>query len=156
VPGTLTQSEIDERAAILRRFREALLRQRERFSEYLQMLEQQSPGEDGSGWTNPEQIEIHVKMEEAIVHEIANFGQVVAPLQLMYQEIDPQGAAELPQLQASLERTRDEVLRRTERSRDLLKQQVSALRTEISELRVMRQTRSLYATPEPTTIDISA
>jgi hypothetical protein len=154
VPATLTQSEIDERAAILRRFREALLRQRERFSEYLQMLEQQSA--DGSEWTNPEQIEIHVKMEEAIVHEIASFGQVVAPLQLMYQELDPEGAAELPRLEASLERTREEVLRRTERSRELLKQQITTLRSEISELRVMRRTRSLYATPDPTKIDISA
>ena len=156
MPAKLTQTEIDERAAILRRFRQALLRQRERFSDYLEMLEQRPTGENGSEPNNPDQIEIHVKMEQAIVHEIANFELVIEPLQLMYRELDPAGAADLPHLRASLQRTRDEVLRRNESSRELLKQQIHSLRSEISELRVLRRTRSLYATPEPTTVDISA
>lgn len=152
----LTKSEIEERTAILRRFREALLRQRERFSDYLKVLESQPSASGAEAWENPDQIEIHVKMEEAIVHEIANFEQVIEPLQLMYQEHDPAGAAELPRLQASLERTRDEVMRRTERSRELLRKEISSLRSEIADLRVMRRTRSLYATPQPTSVDISA
>ena len=152
--------------AVLRRFREALLRQRERFSRYLEMLEQQPPGEndgdrpdsdrhDGDRY-DPEQLEIHVEMEQAIIHEIASIEQVIEPLQLMCREHDSEGAADIPKLQAALDRTRDEVLRRTVRSRELLKQEISSLRSEISGLRIMRRRQSLYATPEPTTVDISA
>ena len=161
MPATLTQGEIEERTAILRRFREALLRQRERFNRYLEMLEQQAPGEDSRDRGDPHrsdlhQIEIHVEMQQAIIHEIASFEQVIEPLQLMYREHDPDGAADLPHLKAALERTRDQVLRHTIRSRELLKQEISSLRSEISSLRIMRRNQSLYATPEPTTVDISA
>ena len=147
--------------AVLRRFREALLRQRERFSRYLEMLEQQPPGEnDGDRHDrdrhDPEQLEIHVEMEQAIIHEIASIEQVIEPLQLMCREHDSEGAADIPKLQAALDRTRDEVLRRTVRSRELLKQEISSLRSEISGLRIMRRRQSLYATPEPATVDISA
>ena len=153
MPTTLSQSEIDERAAILRRFREALLRQRERFSTYLEMLDNQPDTEFRS---DSEQIEIHVAMEQAIVREISSFERVIEPLHLMYREHDPEGAAELPSLKAAMERTRDEVIRRTARSRELLRDQISSLRSEIAGLRVMRRQQSLYATPEPTTVDISA
>ena len=147
--------------AVLRRFREALLRQRERFSRYLEMLEQQPPGENDGDRPDrdrhdPEQLEIHVEMEQAIIHEIASIEQVIEPLQLMCREHDSEGAADIPKLQAALDRTRDEVLRRTVRSRELLKQEISSLRSEISGLRIMRRRQSLYATPEPTTVDISA
>ncbi|MEE8441490.1 MAG: hypothetical protein V3S41_07205 [Spirochaetia bacterium] len=151
MPVTLTQSEIEERVGILRRFREALLRRRERFSRYLEMLEQQPPGENDS-----DRIEIYVEIEQAIIQEIAGFEQVIEPLQLMYREHGPDGAADLPHLKADLERTRDEVLLRAVRSRDLLKQEISSLRSEISGLRIMHRRRSLFATAEPTTIDISA
>ena len=156
MPATLTQGEIEERTAILRRFREALLRQRERFNRYLEMLEQQAPGEDAGDRGDLHQIEIHVEMEQAIIHEIASFEQVIEPLQLMYREHDPDGAADFPHLKAAFERTRDQVLRHTVRSRELLKQEISSLRSEISSLRIMRRNQSLYATPEPTTVDISA
>jgi len=147
--------------AVLRRFREALLRQRERFSRYLEMLEQQPPGENDRDRHDrdrhdPEQLEIHVEMEQAIIHEIASIEQVIEPLQLMCREHDSEGAADIPKLQAALDRTRDEVLRRTVRSRELLKQEINSLRSEISGLRIMRRRQSLYATPEPTTVDISA
>lgn len=154
MPQTLTQQEIDERAAILRRFREALIRQRERFSRYLQMLED-GPAGDGMA-DEAEQIEIHVEIEKSIVREISSFEQFIEPLEMMYREKDPQGAAEIPELRAALERTRQEVVRRTKHNASLLKQQLQSLRSEISDLRVMRGRRSLYATPEPTTVDISA
>jgi len=95
-------------------------------------------------------------MEKSIVREIATFEQVIEPLELMYRENDPDGAAEIPNLRAALERTREEVVRRTEVNRDILKSQISALRREISGLRVMKRHQSLYATPAPATIDISA
>ncbi len=151
MPATLSQSEIEERVVILRRFREALLRRRERFSRYIEMLERQAPGE-----TSTDQIEIHVEMEQAIIHEIASFEQVIEPLQLMYREHDPDGAADLPHLKTAFERTRNQVLRHTIRSRELLKQEISSLRSEISSLRIMRRNQSLYAIPEPTAVDISA
>lgn len=147
--ATLTQAEIEDRVAVLRRFREALLHQRERFSRYLEMLDDQPPGD-------PHHIEIHLEMEQAIIHEIGCFEQVIEPLELMYREHDPDGAADLPRLKAALDRTRDEVLRRTVRNRELLKQEINSLRSEISGLRIMRRRRSLFATPEPTTVDISA
>ena len=153
MPSTLSQTEIDERVTVLRRFREALLRQRERFSKYLQMLEKEPAV---AGAVDPEQVEIHVAMGHAIVREIASFEQIVEPLQMMYREHDPEGASDLPNLKAALDRTRDEIVRRASHGRELLKAQLTSLRSEIAGLRIMRQKSSLYGIPEPQTIDISA
>lgn len=144
----LSKSEIEERTQMLRKFRQALVRQRERFRRYLELLESGSHP-DGAD-------EIRVDMEKSIVREIATFEQVIEPLEVMYREHDPEASADIPNLRAALQRTRNEVVRRTELNRDILRQQIDTLRREISGLRIMRRHSRLYSAAPPTTIDISA
>jgi len=146
----LSRAEIEERTRILRDFRAALVRQRERFRQYLELLET-APDEP---LTDLE--DIRFDMEKSIVREIASFERAIEPLEVMYREYDPEAAAEIPQLRAALSRTREEVVRRTELNRDILKQQLTSLRREISGLRLMKRNKTLYAAPQPNTIDISA
>lgn len=148
----LTQEQIDDRVAILTRFREALLRQREKFRHYLETIER----EDNSFSSDAERLELHVQMEQSIVSEITSFQRVIEPLELMYREVDPDGARDIPELRQALNRTRDEVLRRHERNRTLLKQQIEELRSEIADLRIMRRVQSFGATPEPELVDVWA
>ncbi len=150
----LSQAEINERVAILRRFREALLKQRERFRAYLATLEEQE--RNGIPSDTPQMLESHLEMEQTIVREIGTFQQVIEPLALMYREYDPEGASDLPELQQALDRTREEIVHRTAQTKEVLKQELASLRSEIANLRIMQRTHSTFLTPEPTTVDISA
>lgn len=154
----LSQSEINERVEILRRFREALVRQRERFREYLAMLEEQEQLQArGDEADRPEdRLEMHVRVEQEIVREIGTFQQVIEPLELMYREYDPSGAEDLPRLRTSLDRAKEEILHRAAYTRELLQQQLESLRSEIAGLRIMHASRTTYLTPAPTAVDISA
>ena len=148
----LTGQELEERVAILTRFREALIRQREKFRRYLEIIER---GDDEFA-SETDRLEFHVEMEQSIVVEIASFQRAIEPLETMYRAVDPDGAREIPNLRKALDRTRDEVVRRHDRNRTLLRRQLEELRSEIANLRIIRSTRSLYATPEPELVDIRA
>lgn len=130
----LSTDEFNERVAILRRFKEALIEQRDRFRDYLTLLE--SGGTNGSPEEN---LEFHVEMERSIVREIATFERTIEPLEQLYRAHDPEGAREIPTLREALTRTRDEVIRRTTHNQHLLRAQLESLRAEIDELKIVRR-----------------
>ena len=67
----LTQEEIDERIAILKRFRKLLEEQRNKFREYLDVLEkQQSAIENG----DTDAMLAHTELEQQIVANIGSLG----------------------------------------------------------------------------------
>jgi hypothetical protein len=134
MPEQITQDELNERVAILRRFKAALVEQRDRFRRYLDVLEN-GAGQDG---TALDDLEFHVEMEKSIVQEIATFERTIEPLEQLYRAHDPEGAKQIPVLRNALERTREEVVRRTSYNRDLLRAQLESLREEISELKLVR------------------
>jgi hypothetical protein len=140
----------DQRAAVLRRFRELLVQQRAKFERYLVVLDhEKSDIESG----DVDRLMAHVELEEQVVSEIYTFQKVIDPLEAMYRAFLPQGAPagpsdhhELPELRQSLEELRGEVLRRNEENRALLRQRMETLRTEIAGLRMpLRSRRSVYA-----------
>lgn len=150
----LTNEEFNERVAILRRFKQALSKQRDRFRDYLRLLEQRTP----SGHLEHD-LEFHIEMEQSIVKEIASFERTIEPLETLYRMHDPD-SDEIPALRRSLDRTREEVVRRTEYNREILQQQLDAMRGEISTLKTVRDRGSRFAGqhPEtiPTLIDVTA
>ncbi len=160
----LTRAEFDERVAIMRRFKAALERQRDRFRRYLDELERH--GQANAGTEPGQALEFHVEMERAIVHEIASFERTIEPLETLYRAHDPDGAREIPALREALDLTRDEVVRRTEISRAALLQHIEALRDEISSLRIMqtdgasdrpgRHAAGRSHSPEPGLVDVTA
>ncbi len=134
MPADLSQEELNDRIGVLRRFKAALIAQRDRFRRYLDLLE---TGAEPDG-TPLDDLEFHVEMERSIVHEISTFEKTIEPLEHLYRAHDPEGAAQIPVLREALQRTRDEVVRRTTANQEVLRAQLENLREEISALKLVR------------------
>jgi hypothetical protein len=120
--------------AVLKRFRELLIQQRNRFREYLEVLDKQKDViERGSA----EDLITHVEMEERIVADIFSIQKVIDPLEAMYDAAYPERseAADLPDLKAALEGLKTEAVVRSERNKELLSRRMAELRSEIKLLR---------------------
>jgi hypothetical protein len=136
-------AELEQRVAILRRFRELLIQQRDRFRSYLEALDsQQAVIESGDA----DALLAHVELEERIVADIFSIQKVIDPLDNMYRALvpdaaaaggDPQppGAEEVSGLKAALENLKVEAAARSARNRELLLNRMAEIRTEITALR---------------------
>ena len=82
----LTQQELDERVALLRKFRSLLEQQRNKFREYLTVLEKQ---ENSITSENPETLIAHTELEQQVVKNIANLQKVIVPMSKMYKASVP-------------------------------------------------------------------
>jgi len=139
---------LEGRAAILRRFRELLVQQRQKFEKYLLVLDHER-NDIESG--DVDRLAAHVEIEEQIVSEIFTFQKVIDPLEDIYRSAYPAGspppeAASLGELRDSLIGLRTEVLARNAENRALLRQRMEVIRGEIAGLRMpMAARRSVYA-----------
>ncbi|MDR1948959.1 MAG: flagellar protein FlgN [Spirochaetaceae bacterium] len=176
--GELSPGEMSRRVAILRRFRELLVAQRNRFRDYIEVLDKQRDViEQGS----PENLLSHVEMEEQIVGDIFSIRKVIEPLEAMYRAAypaDPPGfpsgntkgitdltetadsgsPGEIAGLKAALEDLKAEAALRLDRNRELLSQRMTEIRSEIKNLRgnPFAARPSIYAgSGSPSLIDIS-
>ena len=142
----LTQAEIDERTAILRRFRSLLEQQRDKFREYLRVLESQSKMIQEE---NTQSLLAHTELEQQIASHIISLQKVIKPMELMYQERISKGRgdmADIPVLQADLERLQRQVLERNQSNRNLLKLHMSQIKERMSTVtNPYRHNKSVYA-----------
>ncbi|MDY4675435.1 MAG: flagellar biosynthesis protein FlgN [Treponema sp.] len=142
----LTQAEIDERTAILRRFRSLLEQQRDKFREYLRVLESQSKMIQEE---NTQSLLAHTELEQQIASHIISLQKVIKPMELMYQEHISKGrgdVADIPVLQADLERLQRQVLERNQSNRNLLKLHMSQIKERMSTVtNPYRHNKSVYA-----------
>ena len=159
MPAQLSQEELNERVDVLRRFKAALIAQRDRFRRYLEVLE---AGAQPDG-TPLDDLEFHVEMERSIVREIGTFEKTIEPLEHLYRAHDPEGAEQIPALREALQRTRDEVIRRTTANQEVLRAQLENLREEISALKIVRSrglripaAATRAAEPEARLVDVTA
>ncbi|MDR2470585.1 MAG: flagellar export chaperone FlgN [Treponema sp.] len=146
----LSGAEVERRVAILKRFRELLSQQRDRFRQYLEVLDKQKEViERGSA----DDLLCHVELEEQIVGDIFAIQKVIDPLEDMYRASFPAPALaaiataaapepglpsevrEVPGLRAALEELRSEAVLRSERNRELLARRMAELRQEMKALR---------------------
>ncbi len=152
--GQLSRDELDERVAVLRRFRELLLRQRDKFSQYMDLLERQRADIEKG---DVDALVAHVELEQGIVSEIFAVQKVIDPLEDMYRAAyagkEPEGVTEL---RATLGTLKEEVTTRNAENRALLKQRMEMLRHEIMSINnPYAKRRSVYASAaEPTALDI--
>jgi DNA-binding transcriptional regulator GbsR (MarR family) len=139
----IDSAELAQRVAILRRFKTLLSQQRDRFRNYLDLLDkQQSVIEAGSA----EDLLKYVEIEEKVVADIFSIQKVIDPLEEMYNTVissqSPQKAPvkadnqdEVPSLKASLEKLKSEAVIRSTKNKELLSKRMLELRTEIKALR---------------------
>jgi hypothetical protein len=165
--------EVRRRVAVLKRFRELLRQQRDRFAEYLEVLDKQKNViENGS----TDELIAHVELEEKIVSDIFSIQKVIDPLENMYHTLLPSKETkgslpflagtlsadaameeqEVPGLKSALEELKAEAVVRSERNRGLLTKRMEELRLEMKSLRanpyVLR--RSVYSGETASLVDI--
>lgn len=142
----LTQAEIDERTAILRRFRSLLEQQREKFREYLRVLESQSKVIENE---DTDSLLAHTELEQQIASHIISLQKVIKPMELMYQERVQSGdadAEDIPHLQADLNNLQQQVLERNQANRNLLKVHIGQIKERLSTVtNPYRHSKSVYA-----------
>jgi hypothetical protein len=155
----LSQEELSQRVAILRRFRALLVEQRDHFRAYLEELDRQKDViETGS----TEQLIAHVELEEKIVADIFAIQKVIAPLDEMYRAAGgppPGKTDEVRSLKSALEGLKKEAAVRSDRNKGILSRRMAEIRKEIESLRAnpYRPRGAYSARPPaaPALIDIS-
>lgn len=136
--------EAARRVMILKRFRELLQAQRDRFRDYLAVLDKQK---DVIEQGNAGSLLAHIELEEQIVADIFAIQKVMDPLEAMYRIACPENAApvsEVKSLKDALEGLKTEAVTRTERNKALLAGKMDSIRTEIKTLK-----KNPYITARP-------
>ena len=161
----ISASELKSRVAVIKRFKELLQAQRDRFRAYLDALDKQKDViESGTA----DDLILHVELEEKIVTDIFSIQKVIDPLEEMYHSIrhesaipqprekgKPSGGDDVTGLKEALESLKAEAVIRSERNRELLSRRMAELRSEIKSLRNNAYSqRPRDNTPTPTHIDI--
>ena len=145
-------NETTQKIAILKRLREMLLRQREKFQAYLSLLEHE---ETSIRSGEPEKLLVQAEMEQAIIEEIFTLKKVIEPLETLYQAAYPQTESTVPQLKSTLDAMAHQVIAHNASNCHLLKARMNDLRHEISSLRAWPKTASPFAEVVPSLIDIT-
>ncbi|MCI1209181.1 MAG: flagellar protein FlgN [Treponema sp.] len=145
----ITQKELDERIAILRKFRHLLEQQRDKFREYLTVLEKQQSSivsEDA------EALVAHTELEQQVVKNILQLQKVIVPMDTIYHTVNGNAAAvtddskAVPALQADLEDLEKQVLEQNRKNRALLRSHITEIRDQLTALKnPYRFKRSIYA-----------
>ncbi|MDR2376698.1 MAG: flagellar biosynthesis protein FlgN [Treponema sp.] len=137
IPNTgLDREELNQRVAILHRFRALLTEQRDRFRAYLEELDKQKDViETGSA----EELIAHVAMEEKIVADIFAIQKVIVPLDTMYRNFSvpdsPGSEIGVQGLKSALDSLKKEAVIRSNRNKDMLSRRMLEIREEIASLR---------------------
>jgi DNA-binding transcriptional regulator GbsR (MarR family) len=135
----IDSNELSQRVSVIKRFKTLLAQQKDRFKNYLDLLEkQQGVIEKGSA----EDLLAYVDIEEKIVADIFSIQKVIDPLEEMYYSIGANKNAqkagsteEVPGLKESLEKLKSETLILSNKNKELLSKRMLELRTEIKALR---------------------
>ena len=147
----LDMEEVNSRVAVIRRFKELLQAQRDRFQAYLNALDYQKEViQTGS----TDDLLKHVELEEMIVSDIFSIQKVIEPLETMYHSV--RGDDEVYTLKDALESLKSEAVVRSDRNRELLAIRMTEIRNEIKTLKssTYGRMRPAFASVSPSQIDI--
>jgi hypothetical protein len=148
------EAAIQERIHLLKRLRNMLEIQRDKFRSYLNVLDKQEISIKSG---DSKALEAQAAMEQQLVREIMSVQKVIEPLDSMYSRMYPEKQSEIINLQSSLRHLQDQVLRRNQENRELLSRQRDELKKQIDALRLPRANRSVYGRQSAASmVDISA
>lgn len=147
----LTNEELNERVALLKKFKALLEQQRNKFQEYLTVLEKQ---QDSISKEDPEALIAHTELEQQVVKNIANLQKVIVPMSKLYkagnsaQDSNEQQA--ISNIQNELTALQNKVLEQNKINRDLLRVHIDSIRQQIQNFNNPYKTaRSVYAQKQP-------
>lgn len=144
----LSQAELDERVAILKRFRSLLEKQRAKFQEYLNVLEKQ---EAKIAAQDADAIIAHTELEANIIENIGSLQKVIDPMEKLYQtskaaSYNLKDAIPVQNLKEDLAKLQSQVLIQNEKNRNLLKLHIVEIKQQINEMKnPYFGKRSIYA-----------
>ena len=145
---------IEERSAILTRLRELLVSQRQKFYDYLHLLDKEREVIEIG---DVEKIEILINIEKNIVGEIQTLQKVIVPLEDLTEQTYPLDNSSIPVLKTDLEHLRTQILARSNENQALLRDKMTKVRQEIKNLRKPLSFRSANNSPgKPSIIDITS
>lgn len=140
----ITQEELNERVAILKRFRALLEQQRGKFKEYLNVLEKQH---DSITNENTEALLAHTELEQQVVKNLANLQKVIVPMSRLYASSAPQGseASSIAKIQEEVSKLQEKVIQQNQINRDLLRVHLESIKTQINNFKnPYRNNRNVY------------
>lgn len=145
--AAISQEELEERVAIIHRFKALLEQQRGKFQEYLTVLEKQ---QDSITAENPDNLLAHTELEQQIVRNLSSLQKVIVPMKKLYNANSSADAAqedaEIKKIQDDLSDLQMKVLRQNEINRDLLKIHIDQLKNQMSNFKnPYKNNRSVYA-----------
>jgi len=158
----ISEKELNQRVAVIKRFKELLKAQRDRFRVYLDVLDKQK---DVIERGTSDDLMQHVELEEKIVEDIFSIQKVIDPLEEMYHSI----AHDMPRIRSAGEKTDEEVsglkkaleslkseaVVRSGLNRELLAKRMAELRAEIKSIKSNAYSRrNVDISPRPSQIDI--
>lgn len=124
----ISEQELEERVALLKRFKSLLESQRSKFRDYLNVLENQSKFiKEG----NFDAVQSHTELENQILSQLSGMEKVIQPLEKMYRDAYPQEHGEIPVLKTDLKKLRDKVQQQNKLNRDLIEQQLLTMKNQI-------------------------
>lgn len=140
----ISAQELEERVALLKKFRSLLQQQRDKFREYLNVLEKQ---ENSITTENADALLAHTELEQQVVSNIMNLQKVIVPMADLYRERGgDQGEESITSLQSDLSNLQNQVLAQNKKNRDLLRSHIASIRTQIASFRnPYKNHRSIYA-----------
>ena len=126
----ITQEELEERVATLKRFKMLLVQQRSKFQEYLTVLEKQQTSITSE---NPEKLLAHTELEQQVVKNIANLQKVIVPMSKICAG-DNQNQ-EIAQIQGELADLQKKVLKQNQVNRDLLRVHIDSIKNQLQNMK---------------------
>lgn len=143
----ISEEELANRIAVLKRFRVLLEQQRAKFQEYLNVLELQ---ENKINQDDADSIIAHSDLESQIVSGINSLQKVIIPMQKLYESSSSSykhyDSEPITKLQSDLSNLRTRVIAQNEKNQNLLKNRMIGLRKEILSIRnPYKSSQSVYA-----------
>ena len=125
----LSRQEIDQRVAVLKRFKALLQEQRKKFSDYLVVLETQ---ERSINEENIDALVHHTELEQSIIGDIFTIQKVIDPIEEMYRLGMPdKDDTEVVRLKSDLNKLQSQVIDQNQKNRELLQSRMADLRQEM-------------------------
>ena len=136
--------EIAQREAVLRRLRSMLERQRDRFRDYLGVLDTQ---QHAIRRDDLNALEQQVELETSVLEQIVQTQKTIAPLERLYRELSGGMAfpADISLLQNNLTEMRTRITTHNNESRARLSQRIDQMRHQVAQLRIPNRHTSPYA-----------